>query len=288
MCLGFRAVSSDQQRAPEEDNPGLALVAHIGTELRHEADGSVTSWCRLRPDLAGADAALLPGCIAFVTDGSGGLATGLAVAPDWVVTSDLDLRLVGRVAAGPARTEARVVRRGRGSVTAVIRVVDEGDADRLVGTATLTSAVLTPEFEAPADHYPRGQRVTHGPAASAGPPLREWLGFAPVHWEERPGGVGAVGIDLRPELCNPWGVLHGGATCLLAEAAAENAAGTGPGSIRDLSVRFLAPARVGPVVAGAEVVGRRRGDAVVQVEVRDAGAGDRLVGLATVSVATHG
>ncbi|MCB0996377.1 MAG: PaaI family thioesterase [Acidimicrobiales bacterium] len=265
-----------RQERDQADEPGLRLVGHIGTELLRHEDGSVTSWCALRPDLADATGALLPGCLAFIVDGSGGLVTGLAAVPEWVVTSDLDLRLVGRVTVGPARTEARVVRRGRGTVTAEIMVFDEGDDDRAVGVATLTSAVLTPDFEAPGAAYPVGRRVGHGTPDIDATPIREWLGLETT--------AGGASLALRPEICNPWGILHGGATCLLAEAAAEAVVGGPPGSLRDLLVRFVAPARVGPIVAQASVIGRRPDDTVVQIEVRDVGADGRLTALATASV----
>ena len=52
----------------------------------------------------------------------------------------------------------------------------------------------------------------------------------------------------------------------------------------DLIVHYLSPARVGPVVATAEMIGSHRHEHLVRVTVRDHGADDRLLVLAMVTV----
>jgi acyl-coenzyme A thioesterase PaaI-like protein len=61
--------------------------------------------------------------------------------------------------------------------------------------------------------------------------------------------------------------------------------GPGPDHVTsDLIVHYLSPARVGPVVATAELVGGHGREHLVRVTVRDHGADDRLLVLAVVTV----
>jgi uncharacterized protein (TIGR00369 family) len=102
----------------------------------------------------------------------------------------------------------------------------------------------------------------------------------------------ALEMDLRPEVTNPHGSLHGGLLGVLIECGAASIAVRAIGSenivATDMSIRFLSTVRVGP----ARVVGRvlrvgRRG-AVVAVEVIDVGADRALVAAATLDYARLG
>jgi uncharacterized protein (TIGR00369 family) len=119
------------------------------------------------------------------------------------------------------------------------------------------------------------------PVPDADVPLLEWAGARPRAW-------GGVEVDLTPELRNPWGILHGGVTTALADDAAVRAVAdvTGrPAVATSMSLGFYAPGRTGPVSAVGRIVGQpAEGDeVVVRVEVRDAGAGDRLLAVAVVT-----
>lgn len=116
--------------------------------------------------------------------------------------------------------------------------------------------------------------------------MEEFFGIEP--------GVGAVTrLELADRLRNPWGILHGGGLAVLADVAACRAVaadgvhqGGGPLAATDTVLHFLSPARVGPVEARCQVLGDGADRALVRVAVHDRGAGDRLVTLGSVVVAT--
>ena len=100
--------------------------------------------------------------------------------------------------------------------------------------------------------------------------------------------AGVVELDVTDALRNPWGIVHGGVTASLVDVAAERAvaAPADHGSsvhTGDVSLHFLAPARVGPVRATATVMGERADGAVVLVTVHDTGR-DRVVARAVATV----
>jgi uncharacterized protein (TIGR00369 family) len=106
---------------------------------------------------------------------------------------------------------------------------------------------------------------------------------------EDPENGPSLEMDLRDEVTNPHGSLHGGLMGVLIECGAASIAVEAIGSqnivATDMVIRFLTTVRVGP----ARVVGRplrvgRRG-AVVAVDVIDVGADRRVVAAATLDYA---
>ena len=94
-------------------------------------------------------------------------------------------------------------------------------------------------------------------------------------------------IDLRPEVSNPHGSLHGGLMTAVIECGAAGIAVRATGSenivASDCNTRFLSVVKVGParVVGRALRVGRRT--VVVQADVIDVGDERRLVATSTLS-----
>jgi len=109
--------------------------------------------------------------------------------------------------------------------------------------------------------------------------------FAMVHVADAEHGA-ALEMPVTPTVTNPHGGLHGGLMLTLVECGAAAIAVRATGSTNivagDLTVRFLAPVRIGParVVGRALRVGRRT--VVVQAEVIDIGAQRLLCAAATV------
>ena len=97
---------------------------------------------------------------------------------------------------------------------------------------------------------------------------------------------------VHPGVAAPEGRLHGGAHQLMHEAAALAAATTATTSARarveDFSIRFLAPAFVGPFVATATLFSRRADDALCQVELVDRGTDERIRSLSTMRIRVPG
>jgi len=94
-------------------------------------------------------------------------------------------------------------------------------------------------------------------------------------------------MDLRPEVSNPHGSLHGGLMTALIECGAAGIAVRAGESqnivASDCTTRFLAPVTAGParVVGRALRVGRRT--IIVQADVIDVGADRKLVATSTLS-----
>jgi uncharacterized protein (TIGR00369 family) len=232
----------------------------------------------VRDHLRGANDGIRSGALLAMVDHVGGLAGGLAALPDgWVVSTNLSIRTATLTHRGPLRLRAEVLRRGRAAVVNRVRVHDDGAGGALVADAVLTSAVLVPEAGPPQWERPMSMRP---PDAPASPPLREWLAVRDV-------SARALEIDLRDELRNPWGILHGGVVASLVDLAAVHAVTSAvhePVAAADIVLHFLSPGRVGPVVATADVAGRRADGHLARVEVSDRRAGDRLMSVAMVTV----
>jgi acyl-coenzyme A thioesterase PaaI-like protein len=215
-------------------------------------------------------------------DNLGGFTAGIAVLPEWVVTTSMMVTFSDLSHRGPLRLHARVLRRGRNAVVTGIEVFDEGADDRAVAVATMTCSVLDPgprdlEFERPFSI----------PMAPPDPLARPPLEFFAIE----PGTGSITRLGLEEHVRNPWGILHGGAVATLAEVGARRAVearrGAVPGeqvAAGDAVLHYLAPAKVGPIEARSEVLGAKDGRALVRVAIHDVGADDRLVTLGSVTV----
>jgi uncharacterized protein (TIGR00369 family) len=216
-------------------------------------------------------------------DTLGGFTSGLAVLPQWIVTTSLLATVSELDHVGPLRYRAEVLRRGRTSVVTALGVVDEGADDRHVAAATMTCAVLDPgamdlEFARPVS-------LPMPPPAIEPQRPEDFFGIEP--------GEGPVTrLALADRLRNPWGILHGGAVAMLADEAACRAAlafstgVAGPHGVAaaDAVLHYLRPVKVGPVEARCRVLGSRAGRTNVRVEIHDVGSDDRTVTLGSVTV----
>jgi uncharacterized protein (TIGR00369 family) len=107
-------------------------------------------------------------------------------------------------------------------------------------------------------------------------PFGSYLGFELLAWEV---GVAQLSLVVQPFMLNRSGVLHGGVTVALLDAAGGYAGTycTVPGNVRrgatlSLSTSFVGQVRQGRIVADARVIGGGRSTFFARVEVRD-GAG---------------
>jgi uncharacterized protein (TIGR00369 family) len=231
--------------------------------------------------LLGANPGARAGAIAAMVDNVGGLAAGLASSPDgWVVSTNLTTRVASLEHVGPLRLRADILRRGRASVIDRVQVFDDGASGTRVAEGVLTSAVLVPDGGPPT--FPRPVSMAPDGVADA-PPFAEWL-------EVRRDRDEMLELDLRNELRNPWGIMHGAVVSALVDLASVEAvaATTGvtgvAGATADITLHFLAPGRIGPVAARTAVLGERADGTVVRVEVVDRGAGDRRMAVAVTTV----
>lgn len=226
----------------------------------------------LSPSLVDDRGGLRTAAVLMGIDMTCGMAGGLGVLPNWTVTADADVHLVGACSIGPLRVDAVNVRAGRSMSVVEARAVDEGDGDALVALATANHGVLVSSFEhrlatASNGEVQRFARPDHDPDAS----LESYFGL-----ESTADGV-AIALDERTT--NPWGIFHGGLHGLLVDTCARRA---GLGEVHHVSMRFLNAVREGPAVALATEVLPRGRNRIVRVEVRDRGT-DRLAVIAHVT-----
>lgn len=106
-------------------------------------------------------------------------------------------------------------------------------------------------------------------------------GFLGVEMSDVGPGRMRFSLEVRPELMNPFGVLHGGVISALADHALGAVCypvipqGTWAATT-EYKLNLLAPVREGTVEAEAEIVSMTMRMAVVRIDIRN---GDRLVAL---------
>jgi uncharacterized protein (TIGR00369 family) len=257
---------------------GRGVARYVGVTMRETGDwehGEIVleATAPLRPHLAGSGGALVTGALLTMADNVAGFCGGLAVLPDgWVQTINLALRRTRFDVAGTLRFRSTVLRTGRTS--AVTDIVVDDDAGRFA-TGVLTSAVMQPDGGAP--QWERPARLD-GLAGSAPDEelahVHDWMGLRTL--------ADGAELDVVDDLRNPWGIVHGGITASLIDAAALAVVPDGVG-VADATIHYLAPSRVGPLRATGRVLGRRSDDVVVRVEVRDVGR-DRTTAMAIAAV----
>ncbi|MGZ4689665.1 MAG: hotdog domain-containing protein [Acidimicrobiia bacterium] len=216
------------------------------------------------------------GALLTMADTVGGMCAGLAVLPGWVVSTNLMLRTTPKVHRGPLALDARVLRVGRNAAVTQVGIRDRGDADALIADGVLTSAVLDPAGGPP--DFPRPMVLDVPDSPDPVLPLLDFFGV-------RPHDASSVALEINETVRNPWGILHGGATAVLVDAAAAHAVGAGA-TTADVVLHFLRPGRIGPAVARASVLGERPDGHLVHVQVVDAGADDRVMAVAVGTVRT--
>jgi uncharacterized protein (TIGR00369 family) len=261
---------------------GRSFGRYIGMALHEVDDGSgspgIEGFAPVRDGVRGPDGGMTLGALLTLADGLGGLCGGLAVLPRWVVSTNVMLRVARLDHTGPIRGRARVLRRGRNGVVTQIELRDDGNADALVGEAVLTSAAL----DAP-DGMPMPRRpvsIDPGPLPEIEGTLRDVLG---IHEVDPPDGYdSAVRMEVTDDVRNPWGIVHGGATAMLVEAAADV---VGADSATDTVLHFVRPGRTGPLESRVRVIDGREAVRITRIDVTDRGTGDRRTATATLRAA---
>lgn len=230
------------------------------------------------------------GELAVVVDVVGGSLCAGVVAPDWMATSSLELRLGELTGDAACTLDAQVLRAGRRSVTieATLRRPDDG-ADR--AAAVLAFARL-PRRDDNLDLSGRevapGTRHRIGPAAVAEPVDTA----ARVATRVLDAATGATETDLDPYVRNSFGALNGGVVAWLAARSAVARCGAG-WVVDELAVHHLGQGRVGPVCTSATERWSGPDRRVVRVELHDAGAPaehpeGRLMAVAHVGLCSGG
>src|SRR3954447_654844 len=205
--------------------------------------------------------------LAAFTDLLAGLLAGRAIAPRVPVTLDLAIDLY-RPAAGLRHVEGigAPIKAGRTVFVAAVDFVAHGQP---LPTATASFMPVPDESLRLPDSALLLER-TQDETRRLEQPFADRAGCV----RQEPG----VALLARSEDgLNSANTVNGGLIALVVEEAALSAA---PGTtLASLAMRYLRPARVGPLVAAAITNG-----AVARVDVRDSGSDDRLTVTATIRV----
>ena len=207
--------------------------------------------------------------LATWADMMAGLLATRVTAPGVPVTLELDVHLYRPApAAGTVHGVARTIKAGRSVFVAGVRFTT-GDGEPL--------AIANASFMVARDPALRLPRSVSTDLPAQKERLTEPLAERAKCERRRPG---TAVLPRSEDGLNASGTVNGGLIALVAEEAALSLA---PGStLCSMALRYLQPARVGPVVATADLE-----HGLGQVELRDAGNGDRLTGITTVRTA-HG
>ena len=269
----------DERRSGSSDRD-LALL--IGAVSVRTGESTVSTTLGVTDSLLDSHGSLRIGAITYTVDLGTGLAMGAAVLDRdrWVVTTDLDVHLTTPVKTGPLRIEVEVLRAGETTAVSAFSLHDDG-LGCLVGGGTATGRPFPFEF----DRTLLDKRV--------GEPLDQVQGGSPPGGNLvselglRLGEDGSVEVDIADWLRNPWGILHGGVTACMIDVASELSGSAilgRPVQPAAEMVRYLAPGRVGPVVAVPTVLAFDAGRALIETRVVDVGAARRLVAVGNVAV----
>ncbi|MDA8269568.1 MAG: thioesterase family protein [Actinomycetota bacterium] len=274
------ALENDQPD-PSRSAASAAMPSKLGAS---RLEGQLTPGYHVVAD----NGALDIGALIGTSDILGGVASGLAVMPAWVVTTNLVVRIDRTSIAGPLHATATVLHTAERTAVARVQFTAGDEATRAtsVAEALVTSAVRRAEGLDLGFGRPLRHDLWAPPPVE---PVPDWFALSQI-------GPTTTRLDLLPHLRNPWGILHGGAMSVLVDRAARHAATSGrphrtvggaPGlpSSRSVMVQFLAPVGVGPVEARCQVLGAGATGTVIRIEVHDIGADDLVVALATVVVA---
>jgi uncharacterized protein (TIGR00369 family) len=271
------AEQTTQQATAGAYPPDVHVLRDLRLWIEREA-GASRAGLEIVPELLDAAGSARAGVIATLVDAAGGDCAVRTAAPHWVATSDLVLHVTRPVRAGPVHATPLVLRRTR---TTVVIEVTLADAAGAAGLATMTFAVLP--AQGPVQRMGAGEDAPRTefarPGSGLAEPLPQRLGVRRLDAAQ-----GRLELPLAPYVGNSLGALQGGVTAILVDLAAEAAAARSLGGacrVSELALNYLALARAGPVESRASLLRRDAGAALLRVELRDAGAGDRLVAVAT-------
>jgi len=255
----------------------------LAMESEQFDNGDVRGWLPITPEICGPDGGVRIGPVGMLVDALGGMRSITAAAPDWAFTADMSLHLLPTGPIDRLQADIRVLRRGRR--TLVLDAELSTDEGRPAGLAMLTFAVVPrPDHlvDIVIDTSP-GRRTMSRLEGEQPPPgiYHDELGF--IEQE-----TGIVMVELRPEVGNTVGALHGGVHTALIDEAAVSLGRRVLGCdvvTGDIHLAFMELGFVGPMRARAELLGeadtsRRRLTAIVRV----LDGHDRVCSYATVEV----
>lgn len=263
---------------PRYPGPGHVLRHLRLTVDASDDDHSVGTMPNL-DDMADAGGALRLGPLAMLTDFTAGLLSARAVRPDWTVTYDLELHLLGETTPGGlVTTHSSVVRSGRNNVISESMVTGDDGSD--IARAAITFTRLQRRDDTPRSDNLQWQLDLAEEQEAPRVPLDDFLGFVP----DIPAGT--VTFGHHAVLHNSLGAIQGGVIAMAVERAgsvrAERELGR-PARTVHIHLYYLALGRTGPFQARTRLLRSDAGGVVSRVELVDTGDGDRVLALGTAT-----
>ena len=279
---------------------GYPTAGHLLGDIGMDAEVTTPTTARVRsrvtPEVSAPDGGVRAGVLATLVDVVGGAIGARALYPEWMATADLSISLVGPPVGPCVEARGSLLRRGRTTlvVEALVAAVDEDGQDWVVdgrtadpvAWASMTFAVLPAREPGPSARM--AAEVPDRWSFGGGRLGCSVLDALPVTVLDA--GAGRVSVPVRPYLHNSFGAVQGGVIALVAEAAGAEALGAAQGRdgsamvVTDLQIAYLALGKVGPIVTSARVLATGPdGRAGAVVELRDAGADDRLTTVVNVT-----
>jgi uncharacterized protein (TIGR00369 family) len=270
----------DPERLPQDYPP----AQHVLRDLQLWSDAGAeppAAGIPVSPLLFGATGACAAGALAVLVDAVAGGAALRAAPESWIATSDLQLHWLAAVRGGELVARAEPLRSGR---TQIVLEVEVRAGEARVAHATVGFSRL--EAHGEYQRRPRGERLGRiGFGGDSGGFAKPWAEALAARCCDAAAGV--LELPVLPYVGNSLGGLQGGVAVALLDLAAEVAGRAWLGAsvaTRDLSVHFLAIGRQGPLRTRVTRL-RKGGDgALLRIESRDVGAGERLCCVATAQV----
>jgi acyl-coenzyme A thioesterase PaaI-like protein len=246
-----------------QDNMPRHVLRELGFAVRSAGDGLIGEAPVTPQAHVPGTAHLRTSVLAAWADMLAGLLAMRAFEPGVPVTVELDVHLYSPApASGVILGTSRTVKAGRSVFVAAIDFTD-GDGRPV--------ALAGGSFMAAPDRTLRAPSATSidepAPAVLLSVPLAERAGCTRAE-------PGVAVLPRSDDGLNASRTVNGGLIALAAEEAVLSLAPGG--TLSSLGLRYLQPARVGPVVASARIR-----DGLASAELRDAGNGDRLCVTAT-------
>jgi uncharacterized protein (TIGR00369 family) len=269
--------------------PEQHVMRDLRIESEHRAEGNAFTLAPVSEHLRNRAGGAGLGVLVTLVDTAGALVALPAATPDWIATVDLSLRTIAPVTDGPAIAESRLVRAGKNVIVVGIEVFDGHGHDHPDGSRPCGAGIMS--FARIPGHVTRAERR---PGDQTGErtkmalddtrlraPLHEHIGLRVVD-----AAAGAVEVDRTEYVSNSFGSVNGGVLGMIVQAAAETALEAAGHQFvaADAELHYLAQTQQGPVRTATRIL--RIGDdhAVCEVRAVDAGAGDRLLTLAAVTL----
>ena len=225
------------------------------------------------------------GVMATLMDVLGG---GLALAnfsPDWAATTHLSVQSTGRALSGYIDAQGELRKTGRNTVLVKVNIRhrphEQGNFTP-VATAIIGFTRFSPRKGSqtlPADINREQMLCSNLDRSGSFEPFYDKVGLRILNEAEA-----LIQVEMSDYVQNSFHALNGGVVALLGDLAGQTAArhATGkPFVTTDLAVHFLKLGEVGPFQTKTKLLRKTDETVLSLIEICDAGAGNRLISIAT-------